>query len=85
MEIALTSGGVSKLEIYRRFQVPEVWFWRRNGMEIFALRKDGSSYEPVSHSRLLPQLDVPLLERCVKIGSWREARRAFRAGLPAGK
>ena len=85
LEIALTSGGVSKLEIYRRFRVPEVWFWRRNGMEIFALRPDGSSYERVSRSSLLPQLDVPLLERCVKIGSWREARRAFRAGLPAGK
>jgi Uma2 family endonuclease len=85
LEIALTSGGVSKLEIYRRFQVPEVWFWRRNGMEIFALRPDRSSYERVSQSRLLPQLDFALLERCVKIASWREARRAFRAGLVAGK
>ena len=85
LEIALTSGGVSKLEIYRRFQVPEVWFWRRNGMEIFALRPDRSSYERVSQSQLPPQLDIALLERCVKIASWREARRAFRAGLLAGK
>jgi Uma2 family endonuclease len=85
LEIALTSGGVSKLEIYRRFQVPEVWFWRRNGMEIFALRPDGAGYERLSQSRLLPQLDVALLERGVKIASWREARRAFRAGLAAGK
>src|SRR6266446_5448538 len=37
LEIALTSGGVSKLEIYRRFRVPEVWFWRRNKLEMFAL------------------------------------------------
>ena len=85
LEIALTSGGVSKLEVYRRFQVPEAWFWRRNGLEIFALRPDESSYERVSQSRLLPQLDVALLERCVRIASWREARRAFRAGLAAGK
>jgi Uma2 family endonuclease len=85
LEIALTSGGVSKLEVYRRFQVPEVWFWRRSGMEIFALRPDGSGYERVSHSRLLPQLDIALLERGVRIASWREARRAFRAGLAAGK
>ena len=85
LEIALTSGGVSKLEVYRRFHVPEVWFWRRNGMEIFALRPDGSSYERVSNSRLLPHLDVALLERGVKIASWRAARRAFRAGLAAGK
>src|SRR2546426_2862755 len=56
LEIALTSGGVSKLEVYRRFRVPEVWFWRRNGMEIFALRPDGSGYDRVSQSPLLPQL-----------------------------
>ena len=58
LEIALTSGGVSKLEVYRRFAVPEVWFWRRNALEIFALRPDGSSYERVSQSRLLPQLEA---------------------------
>ena len=33
LEIALTSGGINKLEIYRRFKVPEVWFWRRNKLE----------------------------------------------------
>jgi hypothetical protein len=32
-------------------------------------------------SRLLPDLNIPLLERCAAIESWREARRAFRAGL----
>ncbi len=85
LEIALTSGGVSKLEVYRRFAVPEVWFWRRNALEIFALRPDGASHERVSQSPLLPQLDVALLERCVRIASWREARGAFRAGLAAGR
>jgi Uma2 family endonuclease len=85
LEIALTSGGVSKLEIYRRFQVPEVWFWRQHALEIFALRPDLSGYERVSHSQLLPQLDVALLERCARIGSWRDARGAFRAGLVASE
>ena len=33
LEIALTTGGLSKLEIYRRFNVPEVWFWRRQVLE----------------------------------------------------
>ena len=33
LEIALTSGGINKLEIYRRFKVPEVWFRRRNKLE----------------------------------------------------
>ena len=84
LEIALTSGGVSKLEVYRRFHVPEVWFWRRNALEIFALRPDGSGYDRVAQSRLLPLLVIGLLERCVKISSWREARVAFRAGMEAG-
>ena len=84
LEIALTSGGVSKLELYHRVQVPEVWFWRRGKLEIFTLREHGSAYKQQSgpvHSRLLPGLDIALLERCVTIPSWQEARRAFRAGL----
>src|SRR6266536_2823946 len=81
LEIALTSGGVSKLELYRRFHVPEVWFWRAGGFKIFTLRPDGSGYEPAAQSRLLPKLDVALLESCVRIASWQQARREFRVGL----
>jgi Uma2 family endonuclease len=81
LEIALTAGGLSKLEIYCQFNVPEVWFWRRQALEIFVLSDDGVTYRAVSHSRLLPSLDVALLERCVAIRSWQQVRRAFRAGL----
>ena len=80
LEIALTSGGINKLEIYRRFKVPEVWFWRHNRLEIFALGGSGT-YEPLRTSRLLPGLDVALLERCVSIDSWQLARRTFREAL----
>lgn len=83
LEIALTSGGVRKLELYQRFGVPEVWFWRRGGLEIHAFLADKTGYERVPRSRLLPGLDLALLERCVGIRSWREARLAFRAGLAA--
>ena len=74
----------AKLEIYRRFNVPEVWVWRRNKLEIFVL---GSSetYEPVRKSRLLPVLDVSLLERCVAIRSWQQARHKFRASVSKSK
>jgi Uma2 family endonuclease len=82
LEIALTSGGLDKLELYRRFQVREVWFWRRDKLEVFALAADGAAYEQVATgSRVLPDLDTALMERCVAIRSWQEARRAFRAGL----
>ena len=82
VEVALTSGGVKKLELYRRFGVPEVWFWRQGRLEIHALSGDGGGYERLPHgSRLLPDLDIALLERCVAIADWREARQTFRAGL----
>ncbi len=83
LEIALTSGGVSKLELYRRFGVPEVWFWRQGHLEAFALRGDGGGYDRLEagRSRLLPGLDTGLLERCVALPSWQAARRAFRAAI----
>lgn len=80
LEIALTSGGVNKLEIYGRFNVPEVWFWRRNKLELFVLSA-AAKYEPRRNSRLLPGLDIALLERCVGLSSWREARQTFRVAL----
>lgn len=80
LEIALMSGGVGKLEVYRRFDVPEVWIWRENKLEIHALSGDGQ-YELTPSSRLLPKLDISLIERCVAIRSWRKARQEFRAGL----
>jgi Uma2 family endonuclease len=81
LEIALTSGGLNKLEIYRRFQIPEVWFWRKNRIEIHVLGGDGT-YQASAKSSRLPDLDIGLLERCVAIRSWRQARQAFRDGLP---
>ena len=80
LEIALTSGGVKKLDLYRRFRVPEVWIWRKGKLEVFALDKDGGEYTRIpAGSRLLSGLDTALLERCVAIASWREATRTFRA------
>lgn len=80
LEIALTTG-LRKLEIYRRLAIPEVWFWRRDRLELFALNATGSAYDSIPASRLLPSLDLALLERCVAIRNWQEARRTFRAGL----
>jgi hypothetical protein len=53
----------------------------KRALEIFVLRSDGAGYESVSRSILLPDLDIALLERCVAIRSWLQARRAFRAAI----
>ena len=73
----LLCADISAIPTCRRFNVPEVWFWRRQALEIFALRDDGVAYETISQSRLLPDLDIALLERCVAIRSWQQAVARF--------
>jgi Uma2 family endonuclease len=80
LEIALTSGGLPKLDIYKRFKVPEVWIWRCDNLEIYCLTRAGD-YARKQKSLLLPGFNVSLLERCVAIRLWPEARKIFRAGL----
>ena len=82
LEVALTSGGLDKLEICRRFAVSEVWFWRKDELETWTLRRGGVAYDgPAKKSRLLPGLNFAELRRCLAMTSWREARRAFRDSL----
>ena len=87
LEIALTSGGVRKLDLYRHFGVPEIWLWRNHRLEVFLRRMDGNGYDLAADGRshLLPGLDVMLLERCAALEGWQNARRAFRAGLGSGR
>ena len=35
VEIAITSGGLSKRKFYQVFKVPELWFWRNNQLEVY--------------------------------------------------
>lgn len=83
LEVALTSGGLDKLEIYRHLGVPEVWFWRSGALEVWNLRAEGTGYDgPAAASRQLPGLDLALLTRCLELPTWREARRTFREAAP---
>ena len=42
IEVVWTSGGIDKLDIYRKLGVPEVWIWHREKITVHALR--GESY-----------------------------------------
>ena len=46
---------------------------RRNKLEIFALSSSGN-YKSVRKSRILPGLDIGLVERCVAIQNWTQPR-----------
>jgi Uma2 family endonuclease len=78
-EVALTTG-VNKLEIYRRMNVAEVWFWRKNQIEIYSLNRSGE-YVRRESSRLLPELYFALIGKCLAMRAWQEARKRFRAAL----
>ncbi|HLO49843.1 MAG TPA: Uma2 family endonuclease, partial [Kamptonema sp.] len=79
IEVVVTSGGVNVLEIYRRIQVPEVWFWRRGQLSIYCLREQ--QYEQVDRSELLPELDLELLVRCANMPDQYDAVLEFRNAL----
>ena len=75
IEVVVTSGGIDKLEAYKRLQIPEVWFWENSRLSLYALRQQG--YEEIASSELLPELDINLLVRCVNMPSHVEAIKEF--------
>jgi Uma2 family endonuclease len=79
IEIVVTSGGIDKLLAYQRLQIPEVWFWEKENLSLYALRTD--SYESIHQSEQLPTLDTELLEQCMNIQNHVEALKTFQAGL----
>jgi Uma2 family endonuclease len=82
LEIALSSGGLPKLEIYQRFGVPEVWFWRKGQIEVWTLEATG--YQgPHKVSRLLPGLPLAKVEEHAQMEDWMEAVQSFRAVVEA--
>jgi len=79
IEVVVTSGGIDKLEAYKRLNIPEVWVWIDNQLSFYILGDEG--YQAAANSQLLPNLDVDLLNRCVKIDNHAQALREFRAGM----
>lgn len=79
IEVVITSGGIDKLERYKRFKITEVWFWEDNQLSLYRLGED--NYESISRSALLPELDIQLLVRCVLMPSILEARTEFINGI----
>jgi Uma2 family endonuclease len=79
VEVDWTSGGLDKLEIYRRLGVAEIWNWRDGKIAVYVLR-DGA-YEQAEHSTKLPGIDLSLLASFLDHPTAMQAVRAFRATL----
>ncbi|QSJ17432.1 Uma2 family endonuclease [Nostoc sp. UHCC 0702] len=94
IKVVVTSGSISKLEIYRRLGVVEVWFWETNQFKLYHLRDNSQNqlatvypdtygYEPMATSEILPGLDISLLEQCLSISDSILAIDEFEQGLKA--
>jgi Uma2 family endonuclease len=81
VEVVWTSGGISKLEIYRGLGVREVWIWRRRELTPYVLR--GDRYEEAGGSEALPGLDLALLASFLDAPTTSAAIRGWRAALQA--
>jgi Uma2 family endonuclease len=81
IEVVWTSGGIDKLEIYRRLSIPEVWFWIEGRIDVHVLGTDGYA---VGGSRLLPDLYLDLVAALLERPTVLDAMRALRDSLRGG-
>lgn len=79
IEVVITSGGVDKLENYRRWGVPEVWFYKNKQLLIYHLRSTG--FEQVTKSEFLPELNLDLFVQCLNMPDQYDATIAFSTSL----
>jgi hypothetical protein len=79
VEVIWTSGGVKKLEIYRRLGVPEVWVWQRGALEVHVL--EGSTYRCAAESSVLPGIDPAAIVELLDQPTAVDAMRAYRSRL----
>ncbi|WP_292747011.1 Uma2 family endonuclease [Nostoc sp. NMS4] len=83
IEVVFTSGGINKLEAYKRLLIPEVWFWEDGVLLVYHLRFEGNSlhYERVSSSEEVKGIDLDLLLRCINIVNHVDAIKTFQQAL----
>ena len=79
IEVVWTSGGIDKLEIYRRLDVREVWIWKDSRIDVHVLREQ--QYHQEATSALFPDLDVSFLASFLDRPTALQAVKAFRQVL----
>jgi Uma2 family endonuclease len=79
IEVVYSSGGLPKLEVWRRLGVSEVWFWLGDRLSVYVRR--GDEWVSVPRSDLLPAIDLALVERCMTEPSQTAAVKALRAAI----
>ncbi len=81
IEVVWTSGGINKLEIYRRLGIAEVWFWKTGAISVYQLAANG--YEPRPASLVVPGIDLAMIAELVHIEPTSDATAQLRERLRA--
>jgi Uma2 family endonuclease len=83
IEVVFSSGGIDKLEVYKRLKIPEVWFWEDGVLEIYHLRGEGNNlhYEKISSSEEVTGIDLDLLLRCIDMVNHVDAIKTFQQAI----
>jgi Uma2 family endonuclease len=83
IEVVWTSGGIDKLEVYRKLGVREVWYWRKGRIQVYVRR--GLRYEAVAASAVLPGIDLDELVSFLDRPTASQAIRDYQAALRIGR
>ena len=75
VEIIVTSGGINKLQVYKRLRIPEVWFWEDGVLSVYCLQQE--EYEKVRKSSNLTELDLELLAQFSRMADQYDAVSEF--------
>lgn len=79
IEVVWTSGGLSKLEAYRRLGVREVWRWKADTLAVYLL--EGDDYVEATTSTAMPGLTPANLLPFLQYPTALQAVRALREEL----
>ena len=81
IEITWTSGGIDKLDAYRKLGVREVWYWEKGRIQIYLRRR--APFEAVAASQALPGIDLDQLTSFLDRPTASQAIRDYGAALRA--
>lgn len=79
IEVVWTSGGINKLEIYRKLGVREVWYWQKGELALYTLRRD--RYVRIPRSKVLPGIDHAEVAELASMRPMTKAVREYRKRL----
>jgi Uma2 family endonuclease len=79
IEVVWSSGGIDKLEIYRKLGVREVWYWKKRRITPYVLV--GDSYEERAVSEVLSGIDLASVASFLDAPTTSAAIRAYRETL----